>query len=129
MYCCKGSAKAQGHARLATHAAPIHERAATMWGRNGRERQGSVILRLEVRDEVSAVQSAHGMREEVHASRRSLVTQEPVKVLCTRRHRAGAALGLRQIASSQQKDTHLGTPVTNTSAPTFFRNTFRTLDQ
>ncbi len=59
---------------LATHAAPIHERAATVWGRNGREREGSIVVRLEMCDEVSAVQSAHGMREEVHASRRSLVT-------------------------------------------------------
>ena len=62
-----------------------------MWSCDGCERERNIILRLEMRDEMSAVQAAHRMGEEVHTPRGSLVSQELVKILCARRNRAGAA--------------------------------------
>ena len=63
-----------------TYPAPVHERAASMGCGDRGEGQGGVVGGLDVRDEVPAVESAHGVREEVDASRGSLGAQELVEV-------------------------------------------------
>lgn len=72
-----------------TYRAPVHERAASVGRRDGSERHWGVFRGLDMRDEMSTVQSAHAMRHEVDGFASGALLQQPIEGLRARRDRAG----------------------------------------
>ena len=76
-----------------------------------------------------AVEATHRMGQEVDTSSARLVLEESVQILCPRGYRTGTWAELGAGKETVVSMAYLGTPVTRTSAPTFPRRMFKTLDQ
>ncbi len=69
---------------MRTNRTPIHKWTSVVWSSDSGQRHWGVCCRLDVRDEISAIQTTHRMRKEVDRATRSLSGQDVVEALRSR---------------------------------------------